>query len=112
MGEIYLGGMMKDIIFAFKCRYMIPLTAQMLIETQKLLESKLDAFSVILNKARRGEMGLTLDEDKTPEWKEAKNQYAIHWKQYQQVNSRLSKLRKFKGYQIIDGKRIATYQYK
>lgn len=91
---------------------MIPITAQLLIQRQQTLESKLDVFSQILNKARRGAMGLTLDEDKTPEWKEAHKQYNIHWKYYQQVNKELSKLRKFKGYEIVDGKRVAIYQYK
>lgn len=82
-----------------------------LINKQAYLESILDKYSAVINKARRGAMGLTLEEDKTPEWKEAKRLYDAHWKMYQDVNKALSKLRKFKGYEIINGKRVCMYKY-
>jgi ornithine carbamoyltransferase len=76
--------------------------ATILLEQQQLLETELDRYSAILNKARRGAMGLTIEEDKTPEWKEAKRLYSICWASYQQVNKQLTKLRKFKGYEMAN----------
>lgn len=86
--------------------------AQLLINEQQFIDSKLDEYGAIISKARTGAMGLTLDEDKTPEWREAKRLYSIWWAKYQTVNKSLSKLRKPSDYIIINGKRVIIYKYK
>lgn len=91
---------------------MIPATAIELINKQQALQSELDEYELIINKARRGNMGLTLEEDKTPEWRWAKKMHFLTWAKYQQVNKELAKLRKFKRYELVDGKRVAVYIYK
>ena len=88
------------------------MTAIILLHEQERLENLLSKCEIELNKARRGTMGLTMEEDKTPSWHEAKRLHGIYWKEYQQVNKLLSKLRKLKGYKIENGKRVAIYEYK
>lgn len=88
------------------------MTASTLLHEQERLEGLLSKYETELNKARRGPMGLTMDEDKTPIWHEAKRLHGIYWKEYQQVNKMLSKMRKLKGYKVENGKRVAIYEYK
>lgn len=90
----------------------IPLPAQQLTTRQAELEIKLSELEVIINKADKGPMGITLDSAKTPEWKEAKRMHSIYWDAYREVNMKLSKMRKATGYEAINGKRVTIYQYK
>lgn len=90
----------------------ISLHAQQLIDKQAEIDAKLDELHNIITKAGRGPMGLTLDADKTPEWREAKRMYAIYWDAYRNVNQQLNKIRKAVGYEAVNGKRVVIYQYK
>lgn len=90
----------------------IPIQAQQLLDKQADIEGKLCECEAIIGKRGMGAMGLTLDSDKTPEWKEAKRLYAIYWDQYRAVNQELNKIRKAKGFEAANGKRITIYQYK
>lgn len=87
-------------------------TAKTLLNTRSLIETKLTECEAILGKARKGDMGLTLAEDKTPEWNKAKNDHAVWFEKYRQVNSLLSKIRKADGYVAVAGKRVCVYKYK
>lgn len=90
---------------------MIPAKAQELLNKQSDIQNKLSECGAIIGKARKGSMGLTLAEDKTPEWTEAKRLYAIYWEAYRSVNQQLNKIRKATGYKNINGKRVTIYQY-
>lgn len=79
---------------------------------QRFIESKLDGYNAIISKARKGAMGLTLEEDKTHQWKQARQQHAVYFAELRKVNQQLNKLRKCTGFEIINGKRIAIYKYK
>jgi hypothetical protein len=82
-----------------------------LLDRQSFVEDGMKEFSAILNKAESHPSGLTLDHAKTPEWREAKRQYAIYFAAYRRINKQLSQIRTLTGYQAIDGKRVAIYQY-
>lgn len=88
------------------------LTATLLLNQQAELEAKLENVYAVIAKARRGEMGLTLDEDKTPEWRKAKSDHAFYFSQLRMVNSKLNKERIFLRYDVKDGKRVSVYKYK
>lgn len=90
----------------------IPFYAQQLLDEQARIEKKLDELHTLISKAGRSPMGLTIDADKTPEWKEAKRLYAIYWGGYRNVNQKLNKIRKAVGYEAVNGKRVTIYQYK
>jgi hypothetical protein len=89
----------------------IPEYAQQLLDKQSDIEAKLSSLEPIIGKARKNAMGITLDADKTPEWREAKRLYAIYWDQYRAVNQQLNKIRKAKGFEAVNGKRVTVYQY-
>jgi len=86
--------------------------AQNLLDRQSFVEDGLKAFGSVIKKARKHASGLTFDEDKTPEWKEAARQYDIYFAAYRRINQQLSKIRTLVGYEAIDGRRVAIYQYK
>lgn len=90
----------------------VPEYAQQLLNKQFVIEIKLSECEAIINKAGDGAMGLTLDADKTPEWKEAKRLYAIYWNAYRRINQQLNRIRKAIGYDAVNGKRVTIYQYK
>lgn len=86
--------------------------AQLLLDHVNLCQNKLDALDAIIKRARRGEMGLTLEEDKTMEWRKAKTEYSRWFIELQKTNKALNKLRKFSHYENVDGKCTAVYNYK
>lgn len=100
-------------IFVLQTKTMttIPPFAQSLLDEQSILEGKLSQMEGVINKAPRQSNGLTLDADRTPEWRNAKKMYSIYWDAYRRVNKQLSKVRKAIGYEAINGKRVAIYQY-
>jgi hypothetical protein len=88
------------------------LAALSLIKQAEIINANLDRLHDIINKAERGAMGLTLDSSKTPEWSKAKHEYDMMFSRLRAVNSQLNKLRKCVGYEAVNGKRVAIYQYK
>ena len=85
--------------------------ASNLLSQQQTIEIKLDELHETINKAERGPMGLTIDSSKTPEWREAKKQYAIYFQQFRKINQQLNKLRKCIGYENVNGRRVPIYKY-
>ena len=83
-----------------------------LLKKQAQLDLETSNLSNILNSAERGSMGLTLDSAKTDDWKAAKSSFSKKWKEYQEVNKALNKLRKAIGFEIVNGKRVTIYKYK
>lgn len=88
------------------------MNTQDLLNKQARIEFILDGLQAVLNAAPRGEMGLTLDEAKTPVWRQAKQQHALYFKELQTVNKALNKIRKCIGYENVNGKRTPIYKYK
>lgn len=86
--------------------------AESLIKQAEIINANLDRLHDVINKAERGVMGLTLDSAKTPEWSKAKHEYDMMFCRLRQVNSQLNKLRQCVGYEVMNGKRVAIYQYK
>lgn len=86
--------------------------ATALLERQQIIESNLNDFHIILSKARKGNMGLTLEEDKTLEWCKAQANHILWFRELQKVNQALNKIRRCVGYENVNGKRIAVYKYK
>jgi len=82
-----------------------------LLTHQANIEAKLDQLGAIIDKARRGDMGLTLDEDKTPEWLNAKRAYNTAFAMLRDTNAKLNKLRKPDHFEAINGKRVTIYKY-
>lgn len=87
------------------------MTSAELLAKQQVIESKLDQYGDILSSAPKGNMGLTLEEAKTPEWREAKRLHAYWFDQLRKVNTQLNKIRKFSHYEAVDGKRRTVYKY-
>jgi hypothetical protein len=85
--------------------------ATLLLTHQANIEAKLDQLGAIIDKARRGAMGLTLDEDKTLEWHSAKRAYNTAFNMLRDTNSKLNKLRKAYHFEAINGKRVTIYKY-
>lgn len=83
-----------------------------LLARLEIVNQNLDKYDAIVKKARRGAMGLTLGEDKTDEWREAKIQWGKYWSELRSINQRLNKIRKAIGFQIVEGKRVTIYTYK
>jgi hypothetical protein len=88
------------------------MNATTLLQQQAEIEDKLTNLEATLHKARTGAMGLTLEEDKTTEWRKAKAQHAVYFKMLRTINGQLNKLRKHVGYDNVNGRRVAVYQYK
>ena len=86
--------------------------AKNLLDRQSFVEDGLRQFEAVINKAEKSTSGLTLDSAKTPEWRDAKRQYAIWFNAYRRINGQLAKIRKCVGYENVNGKRVAIYQYK
>jgi len=86
--------------------------AQLLLNHVKQIENKLSALEAIISLARRSPNGLTLDADKTMEWRKAKVEHGRWFIELQKANKALNKLRKLSHYEICDGKRVAVYNYK
>ena len=86
--------------------------AQSLLNQVKQIENKLSALEAIIKLARRSECGLTLEADKTMEWRKAKTEYGAWFIQLQKTNKALNKLRKFSHYESINGKLTTVYNYK
>ena len=86
--------------------------AQSLLNQVKQIENKLSALEAIIKLARRSESGLTLEADKTMEWRKAKTEYSRWFIELQKANKALNKLRKFSHYVNLDGKCTAVYNYK
>lgn len=82
-----------------------------LLTHQANIEAKLDQLGAIIDQARRGSMGLTLDEDKTPQWLSAKRAYNTAFNMLRDINSKLNKLRKADHFEAINGKRVTIYKY-
>lgn len=82
-----------------------------LLTHQANIEAKLDQLGAIIDQARRGSMGLTLDEDKTPQWLSAKRAYNTAFNMLRDINSKLNKLRKADRFEAINGKRVTIYKY-
>lgn len=83
-----------------------------LLKLQAQIEAHLTAQEAIIGKARKGTMGLTLEEDKTPEYKQAVKQHATLWANYRKVNGAISKQRKHVWYELQNGKWVSIYKYK
>jgi hypothetical protein len=79
---------------------------------KEIIDEMLEEAEKVIHSARRGPMGLTLEEDKTPQWKEAKRQFAYWFKELQKYNKQFLKTHKHTGYMNVNGKRVATYQPK
>lgn len=105
---------MKSITTLYESEVEIPAYTQALLNRQAQLDVRLDGLDSILQKAERGAMGITLDSAKTTEWKAAKSERERVWKDYQNVNKEINKLRKHIGYEAkpVDGKRVSIYKYK
>ena len=86
--------------------------AQLLLNQVKQIENKLNALDAIIKRARRSNNGLTLEEDKTIEWRKAKVEYGKWFIELQKSNKALRHLRKFSHYANVDGKCTAVYNYK
>ncbi len=86
--------------------------AQSLLNQVKQIENKLNALDAIIKRARRSEMGLTLESDKTDEWRKARVEYGRWFIELQKANKALRHLRKLSHYVNIDGKCTAVYNYK
>lgn len=86
--------------------------AQNLIKQAEIINTNLDRLHDIINSADRGAMGLTLDSAKTPEWSKVKHEYDVQFCRLHSVNQQLNKLRKCVGYEALNGKRVAIYEYK
>ena len=87
--------------------------AQSLLNQVKQIENKLDALDAIIKRARRSDMGLTLEEDKTIEWRKAKTEYGRWFIELRKCNQRLNKLRTLSryDYDAVNGKRTPVYNY-
>jgi len=85
--------------------------AAALIERQGALEGKLNTLDALIKKAKRGAMGLTLESEKTPEWREARKAYSMYWAALRNVNMQLNKLRTCVGYENVNGRRSPIYKY-
>lgn len=86
--------------------------AATLLNEQTVINEKLDALHIVINKAERDAMGLTLESSKTPEWHEAKRLYSKYFEQLRRINSQLNKIRTCVGYENVGGKRVAVYKHK
>lgn len=63
--------------------------ATALLNRKEFLENGLNDFHIILSKARKGNMGLTLEEDKTLEWCTAQANHVLWFRELQKVNQAL-----------------------
>ncbi len=86
--------------------------ATKLLTEIQTIEQGLKACEAVINKARKHANGLTLEEDKTIEWRKAKTEYGRLFIELRKANQQLNKLRKFSHYENVNGKLTAVYQYK
>jgi hypothetical protein len=62
------------------------MTYERFLEIQKQYEEQMSNCEQILNKAKKSECGLTLDSEKTDEWRRAKNTFGIIFNAYRKLN--------------------------
>ncbi len=88
------------------------MTSTQLLTAITLLNEQMTVQEAIIGKAGKQPSGLTLEQDKTPEWRKAKTEFGRLFIELRKANQQLNKLRKLTGYEIQDGKRVAIYKYK
>lgn len=88
------------------------MTSTELLNHVATIEAQISVQESIISKAGRSACGLTLDADKTPEWRKAKTEFGRLFIELRKANQQLNKLRKLSHYESVNGKLTAIYKYK
>lgn len=86
--------------------------AATLLNSIEAIKAQMEAQEAIISQAGRNASGLTLEADKTPEWRAAKVEHGRLFIELRKANQQLNKLRKLSHYENHNGKRVAIYKYK